>query len=195
MSTQNVNFVVQNNQTALDGTYVIAPPYVQAFDHQTATSLSGRGPGGAAYQTAAGVGSNNIVMIDDVMTRLDKLGYGKNGALLLVTNASLACTVSLSATTTVVTNAISVSTAGDITFAAWNQLIFLNLSSADMTIAPNELERRESPGPSERHTPYRAPGSPVVLQSVVGETVNASHANIVVTPTNGGNFCIAIGGA
>ena len=40
-------------------------PYVQAFDHQTATLLSGRNPGGAAYQTAAGVGSNNIVMIDE----------------------------------------------------------------------------------------------------------------------------------
>jgi len=140
LSTTNTNasFVFNNMQAVQYGSNsgntnsVVAIPNVQALDFQSAQFMSGRQPGGVAFRkpsntalTAAGNANASIIMLDDMVTATSRLGYTKNGAFLVSTNAA-AVVVPLTNTQTN-TNSF----AGDNVFATINQAIIYNLSGLD----------------------------------------------------------------
>lgn len=110
------------------------------------------------------------------------------GGGTVVTTGTTAVTISLMAFTNFTQSGGSTLT------TTWNQLIFKNLSSHDMTIQPGSSNGANMLGiPNGTPLTVRA-NSQVVLVSAAGETVSSSHTNITITPTSGGTMAVAFGG-
>lgn len=199
MATTGASFIFQNNQTDLAGAAaVVAIPYVEAVDHQSAMALAGRGPGGSSYLANSNSATNNIILLDDMVTRTDKLPYAKNGVICVTLNGTEASTISLLATNTAVTNG-TVTLAGDTAFVKWNQLIFYNLSGldgnagADLVITPGSANGATLPLPASNSATV-ALSSRHVYESITGVTISASAKNVTITG-NGGNVAVVISGS
>src|SRR5271156_3875931 len=137
MATTNSSFIFQNKAASLDGAGFTAIPYVETVDRQSANIITGRVPGGGAYNGNSNVVANNIARLDAMLTDLSLAGYAKNGCFHVTLSGTTGVTIDLTNLATAATT-----TAGDLTFAKWNLLIAYNLSGVDgvtaaaMTLAP-----------------------------------------------------------
>lgn len=193
-----LDFVFLNDQaTVLPGGTLVTPiPFVAALDHQNAIQQSGRGPGGGAANGASNIVSNNVALLDDMVTRCDKLPYAKNGVFHVTTTSTTPVNIDL---TNLTTNATS--SAGDTVFATVNQLLFYNLSGVDgvaaasMSIAAGTSNgaRLQITGTTPAIT--LPASSRTVQEDVAGFAVDSTHKILVVTPTAGGNFAMVVSGA
>lgn len=207
-NTNGVNFLWNNLGAVVESgsntNTVTALPVAMAFEHQTALTLSGRQPGGASYLgltnnvSPANASGAVVILMDDLVTRADKLGYTKSGFFFVTTNSTTAVTVPLTNTATNTNGQ-----AGDTVFATWNMIIMRNLSgtdgvnSASMTVGPATTN-----GANLLVTPTNGSGtftldgsSAICFLDVNGVAINASHAAITVTPTAGGTFGMVICGS
>jgi hypothetical protein len=196
MATTSVGFIFQNKASSLDAAAFTAIPYVAAVEDQSANSLSGRERGGGAYNGSSAIVSNNIARIDAMMSNLALAGYAKNGCFHVTTSGTTGVTIDL---TNLATN--STTTAGDVTFAKWNLLIFYNLSGVDgvtaasMTIAPGASNPIGSLFGGTSPTLALAASSRVAVENTTGVTVSSSAKTLLITPTAGGNFALCVGGS
>lgn len=195
MATTNSSFIFQNKAASLNSAAFTAIPYVEAVDRQSANIITGRVPGGGAYNGASNVVSNSIAKLDAMMTDLALAGYAKNGCFQVTTSGTTGITIDLTNLATAATT-----TAGDLVFAKWNLLIFYNLSGVDgvtaaaMTVGPggsNPLTLFTGTTP----TIALAASSRIVVENTTGVTIDSTHKTLLITPTAGGNFALCVGGS
>lgn len=197
MATTGVNFLFQNEQAGLAGGATVASiPFVEAFDRQNSLQQSYRNAGGASYNGQPWSATNNVVLLDDLLTGCHNDGFAKHGVIHITTTGTTPVNIDL---TNLATNATS--QAGDTGFSTINKLVAFNLSgldgvaAANMTIAPGA----SNPAPlgfggtSPTQTVYA--GSPWVWFNKAGATVSSTNKIITVTPSAGGNFALCVAGS
>lgn len=203
MATTGQCFVLQNYQTALDGSAIVAAPYVIGYERKSALSLTGRIPGGAAgssgwatQQAPWVANSQGIIMLDDVIASMDNDGLAKHGVFHVTTSGTTGVNIDL---TNLATNATSYY--GDVTFATINKLVGFNLSGLDGVAAANMTLAQGGSNPAPLGFTGTTPAvaiyasSPWAWFNKAGGTVTSSAKIITVTPSAGGNFVLVVGGA
>jgi hypothetical protein len=194
MATTNSNFV-RVTATVLEGAATTAGPTLLAMEPSSAEAIE-QGSGGVVLdKVIVDLGLTSIPSAGSgrhVRTSGKILGnYAKNGAALFVTSGTTGVTLDL----TDLTSTTSAS-AGDTAFATVNVLVFRNLGTAVMTIAPGASNPSDAPGFAGTAPTLTIPaGSAVVWHAAAGVTVDATHKTIDITPTAGGSIAIAVGGA
>jgi hypothetical protein len=182
VATTLSNFLVQTGG-GLSGAAMSTGPVVRVADRQTASVLAARGPGGLA--------NTGHQIVDRINTDLSTTGYARNGSAMLVLSGTTPVTIDLTDLTSATT-----SWGGDTTFAKWFMLIFSNIGqSGDITIKQGASNPANLLGISTTPAQTVPAGSALVLQSVAGVTVSATAKTITITPSNGGTFGLAVGGA
>jgi hypothetical protein len=190
MATTGVDFVlVSKVSTAVQGAAVKATPFVVAVEKNAAQQYAGRVPGGAGTGVLGATGNvnNGNFLVDGFSTE----GFALNGAIHVTTSGTTPVSVDLTNLTTGAT-----STAGDATFAKFMKIRFYNCGSAAMTIAPGG-SNPASLGLGGTSPTLSVPANTVVtpFANGAGVTVDSTHKIITITPTSGGDFVLAVGGA
>lgn len=142
-------------------------------------------------QMVAGGGATNI---DKVSVDLARSSYAKNGAAVGTLSGTTPVTIDF----TDITSGTSGTTAwaGDTTFATLNQLVLTNTGAADFTLAPGGSNPSRFPTFSGTTPTITVPaGASLTLAAVTGLTVDSTHKTLTITPTSGGSFALAVGGA
>ena len=194
MATTGSN-IVEVTSAVLEGTGVVASPSVLAVMPGAAEVIE-QGSGGVVLDK---------VIADLAFTALPTAGsgmhvrpcgkmlgnYAKNGGAIYSTSGTTPISPDL---TNLATGAAS--SAGDVTFATVNTLIFRNLGAADMTIAPGASNPSNIPKFTGTTPTLALPaGSVLVVHSNAGVTIDGTHKVFTVTPTAGGVFSVSAGGA
>lgn len=183
-----VDFVLQNrvaNQFTGAGTRT--GPFVMALDPVNARGVAGRVPGGASGQLApTGRVNNGNFLLEGFSNE----AFAKNGAFHVTTSGTTAVTCDL---TNLALNATS--SAGDLTFANWNKIRIYNCGTADMTYSPGGSNPANLGLGGTTPTHSIPAGSAITIERAAGNTVDATHKNITITPSAGGDVVIAVGGS
>jgi hypothetical protein len=184
MATTGVDFVLIKKPTTpqLSGSAVLATPFVQALDHQSALTIAGRVPGGAAN---AQLGSNN----GNYLSVLSDKAFAKNGAFHVTCSGTTPVSIDL---TNLVTGATS--QAGDATFASWNHIQITSCGAAAATLGPGASNGNAILNGTTPTIPVPLNGVET-LTNVAGFTVDSTHKILTLTPTAGGDFLVTVGGA
>lgn len=198
MATTAVNFVLQDEQAGLGGgSKVLADPFVEIFERQSALQQTSRHPGGGSYRQPPWTVTNSVIALDDVVTEFSADGLAKHGAIHFTTTGTTAVTVDLLD----LTANTPTSYVGDTTFATWNKIIAFNCSgldgvaAADMTLAAGASNPARLPLGGTSPTLTIPASSPVVLFDKAGQAVDSTHNAITITPTAGGNVVLLVAGS
>jgi hypothetical protein len=128
--------------------------------------------------------------LDLALTNLATAGYAKNGAATVALTGTTPVTITLADLTSA-----TASSAGDTVFATVNKLVLKNTGAADLTVAPGGSNPFDLFLAGTTPTLTVPAGSTITIESVAGKTVDSTHKTILITPTAGGSFAIAVGGA
>lgn len=190
MATTGVDFVlITKAGSYAAGAATKAAPFVMAVENNAARNFTGRVPGGAATGVLGATGlPNNGTGI--FVGGFSDQGFALNGAFHVTTSGTTPVTCDL---TNLATN--STSNAGDAVFAKANKIKVRNAGTAAMTIAPG-ASNPASLGLGGTTPTYTVNGgSEVEIEVPAGATVDATHKNITITPTAGGDVVVAVGGS
>lgn len=174
MGTTNSAFLKKTNAT-LNGATVGAAGEVVAMNPTSANQLA-----------ASGYGTR----VDRAVSDLATDGYAKNGCIDVSLSGTTPKTVDLTDLTSQ-----AASNAGDTGFDLWNKLVFANLSSGNMTVAPGSSNPASIFLGGTSPTMTVAANSSNTLMSLAGVTVDSTHKTITITPTVTGHLVISVGGA
>ena len=187
MATTGANFVKLGASTLVGGTV-------------TAAGLPAPFTGLPTFQRPVGpadieAGASGCKLLDRVSIDFASDGFAKHGVATYQLTGTTAQTVDL----TDLTANTPTGSAGDTTFATWNTLVFVNMDSADVTIAPGAANPARTLLAGTTPTLTIPANSAIALSSLAGLAVDSTHKIITVTPTSGGNtagnFAVCVAGA
>ncbi len=212
MATTGQNFILTGGtESTLSGSTVTANPYVAGLDPNSALDMIN-----AAPPTGSGVNStfanNSATPLDRINVDLSLTGtpgvgsnllafgqfignFAKNGCLYFTLTGTTAVTVSLQALAAAV--GVASSQYGDTSLTTVYCLVFRNLStSGTITIAPGA----SNPAPLPVFTGTTPTlsvdyGGTIVVYDPEGQTCSGTAKNLTFTPSAGGAFALAYGGA
>jgi hypothetical protein len=207
VATTGVSFVeiVSAENGLLFGTEVVATPFVAAYNPVQALDAINATPDNLA------ISAQNAVPLDKVVFDLSLTfnpplvgttfptygkyvgAFAKNGCALIVLTGTTAVTIDL---TNLGAFAGVTSQAGDTSLATVNCVIFNNVGTTAVTIAPGASNPAPFPAFTGTSPTLSVPaGGVVAMYWPVGGTVTSSAKTITVTPTSGGTLAFAYGGA
>ena len=189
----------------LSGTAVVATPFVVGLNPNQALERVNATPSNTAITAENAVPLDRLVFdlaptsippaVGTTFVVMGKYvgGFAKNGCALVVLSGTTAVTVDLTnlAAFTGVTSQY-----GDTSLATVNCLVFNNLGTVAVTVAPGGSNPSRLPTFTGTTPTLSIPaGGAVGISDLAGQTVDSTHKTFTLTPTSGGTIAISYGGA
>lgn len=207
MATTGVNFVeiVSAANAILSGSAVIATPFVAGLNPVQALECINATPSNPAITPENAVPLDKAIFdlsltsippaVGTVFPTFGKYvgGFAKNGCALIVLSGTTAVTIDLTnlAAFTGVT-----SQAGDTSLSNIGAVVFNNLGTVDLTIAPGGSNPARFPTFTGTTPTLDCPaGGLVCVYAQTQLAVDSTHKTITITPTSGGVLAFAYGGS
>lgn len=196
MATTGSNFI-EVATTTLKGSAVTTAPYIETMGPKEASAIETGSGGSAVDKVEVNLALTAVPTVGTPHLTNDYYGkvlggYAKNGCILL----SLSGTTAQSIDFTDLTVNTPAGTAGDTTFATVSCLVYRNLGTTDLTLAPGASNPANAPKFSGTTPTITIPaGSVFVWHSNAPVTIDSTHKVNTITPTAGGTLAVSVGGS